>query len=685
MKKPNPQIIRRFNAFQKLTHGKCPIIPYFEPIAPAVKCLIEHRLASGIAYWVVYKGQPIGDSFVAYVYRKKKTGKGPGGMPYNPVPDWDELRPDGVPWPLDRPGQYINDLPPESIDLINQTGLFFYSFLVFDASAGNDSNAYLTQFGNNWIPGLLTEIDQSVYPHLKTLHAQKPIQDRDEAYAKAWEYMLKNFKTESLYGLSGSSVAWYQGAAITKQKRWDHELAVGNFQVQAAFLRGVSRQHQIPFVIYAAPWGYSPDGVWGMKADPETPFAKVLNVPKYGIRAAGKPDHLLERQWYFCWFSGPAALVLESMQLRLFKKGKDPQTFEPTRIAGVVKKLNELAYASDFDRGAPYRPACILMDERHGWAFPHHPDAFFDRPLMQRRKIWGIFDYTDEDVMVDNFFGTVYPGYERAGGFGCEEGDLTATPYGESFDVLMSNANARALAQYPVTFMVGRPKLTPAFKNRLERYVSGGGRLVVNASQVDFEWGKFLGVKWSPKHHFDYTALGTLRPSDYSEWITPRLRWPEHRYRYTRLAPAGADVLAVTPHGDPLVLRHKVGRGSVYLVTAHFMQELDGQHRPNGLLKVARHLIGDLLAPHQRVLVRGPELQYLVNRTKAGLAVMLLNNRKEIWNGWLAFPGLAGAAVREWYAEEALHTHAAGRDLSIRLTIPPQSLRLITLQRKPRS
>ncbi|GEM_PF-2871344 len=682
------RLIQHLNAFLKHTRGKCPIIGYFEPILPMVKCAVEHRLVSGVAYWAVYEGMGIGENFVRYrtgerVPEAKKRSRGPGGVPFVCADEWEESVREGEPAPLDAPYEYRQEVQPEAVELINQAGLFFYSFLPFDEGRV-DSLRYLGMFGGRWIPGLLSEEDHSVYPHLSELHKEAPIADRNEAYAKAMDYALEHFRKERPYGLGGSGVAWYQAAALTRQGRWDHELANGNFQVQAAFLRGVSRQHDIPFVIYAAPWGYDHDGMFGVKADPEIPFGQILNCPLHAAKDVGKPDHLLEREAYFSWFSGPAALVLEDMQLRLFKKGKDKDTFEPTAFSEVIRRLNRLAFDSDFDRGEPLRPACILLDERHGWTLPHHPDARSDTPFLQRRKVWGLFDYENQDVMVDNLFGAIYPGYEMAGGCGCTGGNLAPTPYGDSFDVLFTNAGAKPLARYPVAILAGCPEPTPALQRRLEEYVIDGGSLLLNISQVAHDWEDFLGVRFSPRHNMQYTALGVLRPADCSEWLSPPNVMEEPRYRYVRLEADGAETLAVTERGDPLVLCHTVGRGKVCLIAAEFAQEISGAHRPNGLLNVTRETIARLLEPHQKMRVRGRRLHYMVNETPRGLSVMVLNNEARIWRGWVSFPGHAGAEVREWYAEETLQTHSAERELAARLVIPPYGLRLLSVTgRKP--
>lgn len=671
----NPEVFRKFNAFLKHAKGKCPIIAYITPLVPAVKCIIKHRLASGIGYYHGFDGREVGDWFRG---RAPDARRGPGGVRYQRFPDWEEVAPPGEPIPEDAPAEYLSGLPEESVELIKKAGLFFYAFLNYDPD--EVVPRFLDVFGERFIPGLVMEANHHFYPGVAKAMSQDPEPNRDKAYRAGRDRVRAAFESNYPYGLSGSGVEWYQAAGITKQKRWDHEVANGNFQVQLAFLRGVSQQYDIPFITYVAPMGNSPEGLWGTKVDPDTPFGKVLNCTYF---SGGKPDHLLEREWFQAWFSGSAAVVMEAADFYLFRKGKDKSTFEPGCMAEAMKKLNYLAYESDFERGTPCRPGCILMDERHGWDFPCAPDAHnWDPPGILARKIWGFFDYTHQDLMVDNFFGAVYPGYELGGAWGCEPGDLVQTPYGESFDVLMSNAGLKALQKYPVLFPIGQPKLTKAYKAKLEQYVSRGGTLVLNISQVDCDWQQFLGVRFSPKFNRWYKGLGTLRASDRSEWLAPNHLWNENRYHYSRIEATKAKVLAVTEQGDPLVVCRELGKGKVYLVTAHFMQEISGHHRPNGLLNISKFLIGQALLPHQRVRVRGPHIDYLVNDTKEGLSVMLLNNSGDVWSGWVTLPGMAKATVREWYAGARVHSHRACGDLSVRLSVPGNGLRLLAVTRK---
>lgn len=670
--KKDPRIQKHLNKFLKQTRGKCPVIVNCNPSVPALECIIKHRLASGVDYRPYYDGQEIGDWYLNAA-RKWKGTPGPGGVKSQRFPDWEEVKPPGRPIPTDAPVIYRGGLTEEAIELIKEAKLFFYVLLNWGSMGekiDKDKTKYIDMFGERFIPGLVWE-PSSIHGHVKEVLAEKKNIDRETAYKIARDYIRKIFNDSFQYGLTGGSIEFLQGAGITKQKRWDHELANGNFQVQTAFLRGMSQQYDIPFIAYVAPMGKTPDKFWGTRADPETPYGKVFNITYF---AGGKPEHLLERQWFYAWFSGPAAVVLEAAYFYLFKKGPDKNTFEPGCMAPAVKKLNHLAYESNFERGSPYRPACILLDERHGWSLPSPPDG-----MILGRKIWGVLDYAQQDIMVDNIFGALYPGYEYAGSVGHKYGDLTVTPYGDSFDVLMSNAASKALGKYPVVFLTGKPGLTENFKNRLEKYVSAGGNLVLCIDQVDFQWQDFLGVKFSPRNSRSHIGLGTLRVSDYSEWLDPSLGWKEDRYHYTRIETRKAEVLAVTEQNDPLVVCHKYGQGKIYLVTAHFMQEVSTLKRPNGLLEVSRFLIGYVLTPYQKLKIRGPEIHYMVNVTSDGLSVMLINNKPEVWNGWISFPEMGNAEVREYITGEQVHAYSAGNDLSVRLYIAAYGIKLLVI------
>lgn len=669
---------RYFNAYRKPAKGKCLILAYIQPLPGLVRCIAKERLAHGIMYFGGWDGQEIGQWFYgAQAAQAGSREPGPGGVPYQRFPDWEEVAPPGRPVPLDGPKQPLAGLSEEAIRLIQKEKLFFASFLYYGKP--DTAPRFRRLFGDRYIPSLVMEADMGLYPYLARCHREKPFADRNEAYARALAYIKDLVKTRYIHGLSGSGVAWYQGAALSRQRRWDHELANGNFQLQTAFLRGTARQHNIPFTIYVAPMGNSPDGLWSTKADPQTLFPKVLNCTYF---AGGKPDALLEHEWFCAWFAGADAVLMEAAEFYLFRKGAKPASVAPGLMADAARRLTRLAESRDFDRGVPFRPAGVLMDERHGWDFPSAPDAHnYQRPTLTGRKIWGVFDYAYEDIMVDNFFGALYPGYENGGDWGGERGDLVQTPYGDSFDILMSNAALKALRRYPVLFPVGRPNLTADFKRTLERYVAAGGTLVLNLCQVDYDWRRFLGVRFTPRNNRWHTGLGTLRPSDWSEWLDPRQGWAEERYHYERVQSDGAETLAVTEQGDPLVLRRRIGRGQVYLVTAHHLQEISGAHRPNGLLRIARFLIGHVLAPHQRLVVRGSPLHTMVGVTKRGLSVLVSNNSRDGWYGWISFPGMAGAMAKEWYAGERLHQYAAGRDLSVRLDLPGHAIRLLSVER----
>ena len=91
----------------------------------------------------------------------------------------------------------------------------------------------------------------------------------------------------------------------------------------------------------------------------------------------------------------------------------------------------------------------------------------------------------------------------------------------------------------------------------------------------------------------------------------------------------GAQALASAQHGEPLITRHAVGKGTVILTLVPGMMGRDERAHP-----ALPYLMNGLTAQLGPVQVRLPdgsrpsgEIMYQVNKTKDGWLVMLMNNR----------------------------------------------------------
>ena len=80
-------------------------------------------------------------------------------------------------------------------------------------------------------------------------------------------------------------------------------------------------------------------------------------------------------------------------------------------------------------------------------------------------------------------------------------GFLTATPFGDIADCLLSDAPRWLLQQYPVLIVAGELKGGAEVKEKLENYVRLGGHLVLTSGNIEhlpdgiFDWNKTGPIK----------------------------------------------------------------------------------------------------------------------------------------------------------------------------------------------
>ena len=204
-------------------------------------------------------------------------------------------------------------------------------------------------------------------------------------------------------------------------------------------------------------------------------------------------------------------------------------------------------------------------------------------PLTQPRP-WNVLEPTWEDRQISLFWETVFPRsmyLDFLPGVDEELANrrLVASPYGDTFDALLSNASSDVLASYPALFLVGPHRFEDGLLARLQEYVDGGGKL--------------------------FAAYGHSLPNGMAErYGTPTERLPAEMNTARWLTPAHWGV-------DEETLRARRA-GLTYLpYEREFMTSLRAALQP----------LVDSLLP---VRVEG-DVEYLVNRTADGWVVGLLN------------------------------------------------------------
>jgi hypothetical protein len=104
----------------------------------------------------------------------------------------------------------------------------------------------------------------------------------------------------------------------------------------------------------------------------------------------------------------------------------------------------------------------------------------FQDPGWTFSTAFGKEQYSAPDFLADGLFDLAWPGYRNAGYYRDASFELSPTPYGDVFDVLLSDVSAELLSRYDTIVvahaLVTRPLIT---RQRLARFVQQGGQLLI--------------------------------------------------------------------------------------------------------------------------------------------------------------------------------------------------------------
>ena len=110
------------------------------------------------------------------------------------------------------------------------------------------------------------------------------------------------------------------------------------------------------------------------------------------------------------------------------------------------------------------------MSSNVGWTWPACGNSsrcrktWYPQPNSYSRGVtdcvWGNIPRNAGDIQTARFFEWVYPGYETAASHPDERGKIVNTPFGDSFDVILSNAGDACLAKYRCVILLGTWRVT---------------------------------------------------------------------------------------------------------------------------------------------------------------------------------------------------------------------------------
>jgi hypothetical protein len=441
-----------------------------------------------------------------------------------------------------------------------------------------------------------------------------------------------------------------------------------------AFLRGAGKQYGVLWFGNASVWNR-----WGAKSLADL-HAEDTTAPGFlSGPTAGTSMSLLRRLWYVLVMYGSVIMGYESGHLGSAtqeRMGADGVKRQVPALTDIGREhLKGAQWCADHpDRGEQHTPVALLWDFYTGWAPPRHlytSDAYL---------VWGNMHYEKGDHQIDLLLRELYPRYEDAGFYHSERGFLTATPCGDSFDILLSDAPEHILHRYECVVVLGETRIEGELLAKLSRYVGRGGHVVACANQLAPKAGSLFGVEVGPAQEA-YHAIVVGQP------------WPINESRFTmhRLTCGpGAQVLARTRQGAALAVRREhSGGGSSLLFAAefflsnptaaadHLRNEVEQPlPSPYAMLEHAKAILLPYLRSFNLVSVDGPPIQFMVNVSERTdrLVVTLCNNEPQPWEGAIRPKRGRISAATNWMTNQRL-----GGGESVLLRIAPLEVVVIEL------
>ena len=289
-------------------------------------------------------------------------------------------------------------------------------------------------------------------------------------------------------------------------------------QSKLVFARGASRQWQRPWSAQVSPW-------FAGACTTSGPLRREAGGGR-GLDA-GHSLSFYERMWLHAWFAGAAMVTPENSIAIFFEQAAPPWTL----TAHGRKAAEVFQCTQTHERGVPFTPVAIVLDHLAGY------NGYMDKP-------WGILEPTAGDrELRDLFDSQLFPGsdhiHHKSDPDNPESSYLRPTPYGESFDVLLTSATADVLSVYPVILLAGDIDFDHAFLGALEKSLRQGSKVLIAPRHRTLLGGEFNRLH----RHGDIEVLET--------WMNPATGRPaavseERLQRITR------DQLPVEVTGDPI-------------------------------------------------------------------------------------------------------------------------------------
>jgi hypothetical protein len=421
---------------------------------------------------------------------------------------------------------------------------------------------------------------------------------------------------------------------------------VGDLQTAIAFLRGASRQYDLPL------WGIDLSLWWG---------------PVYGC-VHDMPGSFHWRHLWVSHMSGAGAYRIEGGDLMV------PPDDGSTVLGETFERFGCLA--SDMVRGSADVPVAVMVPRDSGWLSPPYwrgtQDAWHHAHVGLRPG----------DVSLSGFFAMAFPGSRSAMDpfpFGAYEHDdppaspfalscvapefsqapedvFTADPYlpfgrfrsrdearaafavagadpapyrpmadsrwGDVLDVFTEDCRLEILEAYPVLVLLGALALDTELSLRLRAYVEQGGHLVAAVGVVRPEHRALTGLDLGR----ELRAGRAWRVSGSGDVVHEAYRFVPCRV----LDSSRTNTWVQAPSGAPLVTQHRLGSGSV---TTCLVPWFAGEGVD--LCGPARWVFNEVVGAVQPLQVDGLPVEWVSCHGATHRSVLVVNHGSDPWTGRL--------------------------------------------------
>ena len=461
--------------------------------------------------------------------------------------------------------------------------------------------------------------------------------------------------------------------------------AASGIQIGIPFVRGAARQYRKKWLCDIAPYSspapvypdkyYENMGEWKEMEGILSGEAKPrMNHPRYTedmIRLAGYSVEMAQRCWITALFAGCDWLFQEASSVTHLIKTREgnlkltPYGEAARNLAAFNRRLA--------DRGKPYVPVTLLLDVCHGV-----------EPHQNNYKPWGWMEHTPGTRQILAFFNAAYPGHgdvrlsekpyhspeehaqmllEGRDMRDVEQRHLLAGRWPDMFDALTAQASDDVIQESEVLFLMGPHSDKRTDESRLRSWIEQGRTLIAT-----------VGTLSPPPAYFPGVDADCLMRNG---WIDGRgVRHACSEYAVCPLTEDAEEVLLRSDKGEPIVVRRRMGRGSLVFVAVPSGLDQDG-NLAAPLLSILDDACRDLFP----FVLSGPPLQRSCTTIPGGHMLLLVNHDAKDWHGEVLIKnGTVESVCDCWQQAELEIARQADTEAVVRPLVPAYGFAILEVK-----